>query len=76
MCLQLLQKLLSSNQIGVSFARRVSCFNGSCQMGYSHTVGNVEVRVATSYPSTGIEGEHFVLDFSPIRLKWRAPESK
>ena len=47
---------------------------GSCQTGYSHTVGNVEVRVATSYPSTGIEGEYFVLDFSPIRLKWRASE--
>lgn len=47
---------------------------GSCQTAYLCTVGDVEIRVATSYPSTGIEEEHFVLEFSPIRLKWAVSE--
>jgi hypothetical protein len=42
---------------------------GSCSDTYSHRIGDVEFRVASSYPSTGIEEEHFVLEFSPIRLK-------
>jgi hypothetical protein len=42
---------------------------GSCPDTYSHRIGDVEFRVASSYPSTGIEEEHFVLEFSPIRLK-------
>jgi hypothetical protein len=42
---------------------------GSCPDTYRHRIGDVEFRVATSYPSTGIEKEHFVLEFSPILLK-------
>ncbi len=43
---------------------------GSCETAYSHKVGDVEICIAASHPSTGIEDEHFVLEFSPIRLKW------
>jgi hypothetical protein len=42
---------------------------GSCPDTYCHKIGNVEFCVATSHPSTGIAEEHFVLEFSPIRLK-------
>ncbi|HBF7557054.1 TPA: hypothetical protein KOX55_000395 [Clostridioides difficile] len=43
---------------------------GNCQISYSHKIGNIEFRVATSYPNTGIKEEHFVIEFYPIRLKW------
>lgn len=33
-------------------------------------IGNVEIGIATSYPSTDIQTEHFVLDIYPIKLKW------
>ena len=42
---------------------------GSCTSTYSHRIGEVNFRVASSYPSTGIKEEHFVLELSPIRLK-------
>jgi hypothetical protein len=42
---------------------------GSCPDTYSHRIGDVEFRVATDHPSTEIEEEHFVLEFSPICLK-------
>lgn len=42
---------------------------GSCKPEYHHIVGDVEFRVATSYPGTGIEQEHFVIEFSPVRLR-------
>lgn len=42
---------------------------GSCPNTYSHRIGDVEFHVASSYPSTGIEEEHFVLEFYPICLK-------
>ena len=42
---------------------------GSCNPEYHHRIGNVEFRVATSYPSTGIEQEHFVIEFFPIKLR-------
>jgi len=42
---------------------------GSCPSTYSHKTGDVEFHAASSYPSTGIEEEHFVLEFSPIFLK-------
>jgi hypothetical protein len=41
---------------------------GSCRDTYSHRIGDVEFHVASFYASTGIEEEHFVLEFSPIRL--------
>jgi hypothetical protein len=46
---------------------------GSCPDTYRHKIGDVEFCVTTSHPSTGIKEEHFVLDFSPIRLKVKFP---
>ena len=43
---------------------------GNCEPNYHHRIGNVEFRMATSYPRTGIEQEHFVLEFYPIKLKY------
>lgn len=43
---------------------------GKCESEYHHVIGNVEFRAATSYPSTGIEQEHFVIEMFPIRLKY------
>ena len=43
---------------------------GNCEPEYHHKIANIEFRVAKSYPSTGIEQEHFVLEFSPIKLKY------
>ena len=42
---------------------------GSCKPEYHHRIGDVEFRVATSYPGTGIEQEHFVIELSPICLR-------
>lgn len=42
---------------------------GNCDLDYHHRIGDVEFRVATSYPSTGIEQEHFVIEFFPICLR-------
>ena len=33
-------------------------------------IGSVELRIATSYPNTNIQREHFVIDIDPIKLKW------
>lgn len=46
---------------------------GACHKGYHHKIGNVEIRLANSYPSTGIKEKHFVLEFYPIRLKYTSP---
>ena len=43
---------------------------GTCQPEYRHSTGGVEFRVATSYPPTGIEDAHFVLECFPIKLKF------
>lgn len=43
---------------------------GKCDSQYYHRVGEVEFRMATSYPSTGIEQKHFVIELFPIRLKY------
>ena len=43
---------------------------GKCDPEYSYKVDNVEFRIATSYPHTGIEEEHFVLELFPIWLKY------
>ena len=42
---------------------------GSCDPEYHHRIGDVEFRIATSYPSTGIEQEHFVIEIFPILLR-------
>ena len=43
---------------------------GKCKPEYYHKVGDVEFRIATSYPSIGIEQEHFVIELFPIKLKY------
>ena len=43
---------------------------GDCEPEYHHRIDNVEFRVAKSYPRTGIEQAHFVLEFFPIKLKY------
>ena len=43
---------------------------GNCDLEYRHRIGDVEFRIATSYPSTGIEQEHFVIELHPVRLKF------
>ena len=43
---------------------------GSCEPTYYHKIGDVEIRRATSYPDTGIEKAHFVLELYPIRLNF------
>lgn len=43
---------------------------GTCVPEYHHKIGNVEFRVATSYPSTGIEQEHFVIELFPVQLQY------
>ena len=43
---------------------------GKCDPEYRHLIDDVEFRVATSYPSTGIEQEHFVIELYPVQLKF------
>lgn len=43
---------------------------GTCEPDYHYRIDEVEFRIATSYPSTGIEQEHFVLELFPIQLKF------
>ena len=43
---------------------------GNCESDYHHKIDDVEFRIASSYPSTGIEDEHFVIELFPIRLKY------
>ena len=43
---------------------------GNCDLEYRHRIGDVEFRIATSHPSTGIEQEHFVLELFPVQLKF------
>lgn len=42
---------------------------GTCKSTYHHQIKDVTFRMATSYPSTGIKKEHFLLEFFPIQLK-------
>ena len=43
---------------------------GTCNSEYNYRIDNVEFRIATSYPSTGIEQEHFVIELYPVHLKF------
>lgn len=43
---------------------------GSCTADFSHKIGDVEFYPTAIHPSTGISEEHFVLEISPIRLKY------
>lgn len=47
---------------------------GSCPSDYHHQINDVVFRLAASYPGTGIEQEHFVLEFYPIQLRWNATQ--
>ncbi len=43
---------------------------GKCDSKYSYQIDNVEFRVATSYPITGVAEEHFVIELFPIWLEF------
>lgn len=43
---------------------------GTSAPDYRHRIGDVEFRIATSYPGTGIAQAHFVIELFPIRLKY------
>ena len=43
---------------------------GNSKPDYHYKIGDVEFRIATSYPSTGIEQEHFLIELYPIRVKY------
>ena len=43
---------------------------GTCSSGYHYKIDNIEIRIASSYPNTGIEQEHFVIELFPIKLKY------
>ena len=43
---------------------------GKCEPEYHHRIGDVEFRIATSYPGTGIEQDHFFMEMFPIQLKY------
>lgn len=43
---------------------------GKCDPEYSYKIDDVKIRMATSYPHTGIEDEHYVLELFPIWLKY------
>lgn len=43
---------------------------GKCNSEYHDRVGDVEFRIAVSYPGTGIEQEHFVIELFPIKLQY------
>ena len=44
---------------------------GTCRENYQHEIDAVTFRIANSYPSTGISDEHFILEFSPVSLKFQ-----
>ena len=43
---------------------------GTFNSEYHYRIDNVEFRIAISYPSTGIEQEHFVIELYPVHLKF------
>lgn len=45
--------------------------------GFTETsIGDVNVRIAESHPSTDITEDHFVIEIDPITLKWTVGESE
>lgn len=44
---------------------------GNCNPEYHHRIADIEFCVAKSHPETGIGQAHFVLEFSPIKLKYK-----
>ena len=55
-----------SNEI-ISYFGQYIIF-GTCSEGFSHHIGDIKTRLATSHPGTGIEKEHFVLEIYPVKL--------
>ena len=49
---------------------------GSCPKDFTHRNGDVTFGRSDCHPNTGIDEEHFVLDFYPIRLPFEEPESE
>ena len=49
---------------------------GSCPEDFTHRIGDVTFGRSDCHPNTGIDEEHFVLDFYPIRLPFEEPESE
>lgn len=47
---------------------------GECEDTYTQPWNEVVVKKATTHLSTGIDEQHFVLEFSPIRLQWLLQE--
>lgn len=43
---------------------------GDCDVAWQYEIGGVEFRIATSYPNTGIQQKHFVIELFPIKLKY------
>lgn len=43
---------------------------GKCDSKYSYQIDNVEFRLSTSYPNTGVAEEHFVIELFPIWLEF------
>jgi len=48
---------------------------GSCEEDFRREVGGVALARGSSYPATGIQEEHFVLDAFSLRLPWRMENS-
>ena len=43
---------------------------GNCEDDHRHRTGDVEFHRAVSYPGTGIQDVHFVLECYPVRLRF------
>ena len=44
---------------------------GTCEPEFDRRIADIEFRVAKFHPETGIGQAHFVLEFSPIKLKYK-----
>ena len=43
---------------------------GSKEEFQTANIGGLSIRIAESHPDTNIEEEHYVIEVSPVRLKW------
>lgn len=43
---------------------------GNTPCSFTKRMGEVTIDIATSYPNTHMQQDHFVLDVYPIKLKW------
>lgn len=49
---------------------------GTCPQDFSHQIGEVKFGISDSRPSTGIDEDHFVLNFYPIKLRFETSEGE